>query len=274
MHAPKPAKKPGLLRLLIFLLLASCSPGKNQAQPEAGSSDESRLLNLQGSYNTRDFGGYLMPCGKSIRRGLIYRSDDLSRLTESDLNALAELGLKTVLDFRADDEVARSPNRIAPSVKNNLRLPVQVGNVIDLGSVTPDNGPEIMLTVNRKLVHEYQAEYRDFFKLVSNREKLPLLFHCSAGKDRTGLASALFLAALGADRELIYHDYLLSAENIKSKYGRMVRQSPHLAPLLTVRREYLEAAFEEIDTRYGGPEKYLTEQLGVDIEKLKSIYLE
>lgn len=264
-----------LFCLLLCVTPAFSATGPSAARPEPGrTGDEARLLQLQGSYNTRGFGGYPAAGGKRIRRGLIYRSDTLSQLTPGDLDSLRALNIKTIVDFRTSEEIARAPNRAPQSVGRQINLDIEVGNIIDLTRATSENGPKRMLAVNRVLVGRYQERYREFFSLIADSGNLPLLFNCSAGKDRTGVASALFLSALGVDRELIYHDYLLSAENIKSKYARTVKKNPEWAPMLTVKREYLEAAFDEIDSRYGGMENYLVNILNVDIETLRRIYLE
>jgi protein-tyrosine phosphatase len=90
----------------------------------------------------------------------------------------------------------------------------------------------------------------------------------------TGLAAAFILFALGTGRETIYADYELSAACLKDKYRAIISARPHLEPLMTVRRSYLEAALERIDSRYGGPEQYLRRELGVDIEALRELYTE
>lgn len=255
-----------LLYLLIIMLI-STSTSASAAAPGA-------LLGLEGSFNTRDLGGYPAAGGKEIRSGLIFRSDDLARLTEADLLALERLGLKTVIDFRSVRERRRALNRLPGGLRRQFRLVIDAGNMVDMAKFAPENGAEVMREINRKLVHQAQRQYRGFFKIISKPENLPALFHCSAGKDRTGLAAALFLSALGTPREVIYSDYLLSAPYLRAKYAAIVDADPGREALYTVRREYLEAAFEEIERHYGGVENYLTRQLQVDIEKLRAIYLE
>lgn len=248
-----------------------------QARPAlaeaAAKTEQPRHIRLEGSYNTRDLGGYPAAGGKRVRSGLIYRSDDLSHLTATDLLIIEGLGLKTIIDFRGQHERREALNRIAPSVRSERRLAIDAGNMIDLGKLNVENGAEMMEAVNRSLVNGAQRQYREFFELVSRPENLPALFHCSAGKDRTGLAAALLLSALGVEREVIYRDYLASAEYIAPKYAGRVVQNPGQAPLMTVQRSYLEAAFDEIDTRYGGVDNYLRKQLQVDVQALRNIYL-
>ena len=113
-----------------------------------------------------------------------------------------------------------------------------------------------------------QDVYKEFFSILSEKENAPLLFHCSAGKDRTGIAAALLLSALGVDRETVTEDYMLSAEHITKKYEFITREHPELKPLTTVRKEYLETAFRVIDEEFGGIERYLIDNLEVDLDKL------
>lgn len=149
-----------------------------------------------------------------------------------------------------------------------------MGNVFDISKIDLETGPSMMEDLNRAMVNEAKPQYTEFFKIMSDADNLPVVFHCTAGKDRTGFGAALFLASLGVDRETIYRDYLLSVKHVERKYRHVMESEPRMAPLLTVRRSYLKAAFDEIDKRYGGVDRYLTEQLGVDLERMRAIYTE
>jgi Protein tyrosine/serine phosphatase len=109
---------------------------------------------------------------------------------------------------------------------------------------------------------------------LMSEENTPLLFHCSAGKDRAGFGAALFLASLGVDRKIIIDDYLLTNKYLKDKYSDIVAQMPVLKPLFEVRKEYILAAFEVIDNEYGGIDSYLTNQLGVNLKRMRELYTE
>ncbi len=117
-----------------------------------------------------------------------------------------------------------------------------------------------------------QPQYTEFFKILQGGNNAPLLSHCSAGKDRAGFAAALFLSSLGVDRETVIGDYMLSAQYLKGKYDKEIQAHPELEPLLTVKREYIEAALNTIDKEYGGMENYLTNNLGVDLGKMRELY--
>jgi len=99
------------------------------------------------------------------------------------------------------------------------------------------------------------------------------LFHCTAGKDRTGMGAALFLAALGVDEETIYSNYLESNKNLEGKYAKMLEEHPEAEKMFGVQRSYLETGLSYVKETYGSIENYLTEVLAVDIDKLKELYL-
>lgn len=122
-------------------------------------------------------------------------------------------------------------------------------------------------------VDDYVAQYKEFFRLLQDGNYLPLSFHCSAGKDRTGVATMLILSALDVDKETIMDDYLLSVKLVEKKYADYVKMIKVIAPLVTVDKEYLDAAYSKIDEKYGSMTKFLTETLGVDIQKMKEMYL-
>ena len=131
-----------------------------------------------------------------------------------------------------------------------------------------------MLDLNVRLVRDWQASYKEFFRILQQEGNAPLLFHCSAGKDRTGFGAMLFLLGLGVDRQTVIDDYLLSAQYLKNKYASMLKEKPDSAPMLTVYREYIETALAEIDRNYGGVENYLANNLGVDLKLLRKLYTE
>lgn len=235
-----------------------------------------RLLPLEGAYNVRDLGGYPVAGGRFVACGMVYRADDLHRLTEHDIQVLADHQITTTIDFRAGKEKAAAPDCLIPSVVNAVHLAIEPANVLSFrerfADLTVDKGKEMMNEIYASLVLDFQDVYRKFFEILQNKQAAPLLFHCSGGKDRTGFGAALFLSALGVDREIILEDYMLSRDRMHLKYGRDISEHPQLEPLLTVSKSYLETAFRTMDEAYGGVNAYLTRQLEVDIEHLKKVY--
>lgn len=233
----------------------------------------SRLLPVKGAYNMRDLGGYPAAGQKHVKWRTLLRSGDLNQLTEADLNYLASLPLRTDIDFRGKTEVTKAPDKI-PSATTYYPLPLEAGDMSDMQQLDPAKIPTILQEIYAYIVRSAQDTYAAFFRMVSDEQNAPLLFHCSAGKDRTGMAAVYLLSALGVDRETVIQDYLLSATYIKGKYDFIVQRFPQFEPLTTVKRAYIEAAFQVIDNEFGGMERYLTQQLGADIEKLREIYTE
>ena len=236
--------------------------------------ERQRNITLHGTYNFRDMGGYLTQDGKKTKWGVIYRADELSRLSKEDLKTLKSFNIKTIIDFRSPEEIAMAPDKKPETVTKVFKIPVVFGNMDSLVKSIETTGEELMRQINSSAIEEAQAQYKEFFKIISDPSNLPLIFHCAGGKDRTGIAAALFLYSLGVDMENIYKDYLLSAELINKKYFNLVELNPKLAPGFTVKKEYLKAAFDTMENNYGGAEKYLANKLGADLQLLKSIYTE
>jgi protein-tyrosine phosphatase len=236
---------------------------------------DQRLIDLEGAHNFRHVGGYPTQQGTFVVWGNIYRSGEICELTNHDIKWLEHLEIKTIIDFRTEQEKTKCPDAVISTVKNRVALPIDAGSMVhNMRKVSElSDGREIMKEVNRLLVRHSSDVYAAFFKVCSDEKNLPLLFHCSAGKDRTGLAAALFLSALGVDRETIMMDHCLSAKYLLGRED-FKTDDPIKAAILTVTSDYLEAAFEVIDNEFGGMETYLKETLQVDTDVLKSIYTE
>lgn len=231
---------------------------------------ESRLP-MRGGYNFRDLGGLRTPEGHSLVWGKVFRSDGLDELCDEDLEYLASIPVTTVLDFRTESERNRALDRLPPGLKQCLHWPIFPGSLsyADFANAeTPAESRAVMCRMYELFVSEEPIleHYRNFFRLLEDEGNLPLFFHCSAGKDRTGLAAALFLFALGVEREAIMRDYLVSAEYLEGKY-------PPGQDFYSVRPEYLEAALAVMERRSGTVENFLAEVLGVDLAKLRERYL-
>lgn len=236
---------------------------------------ETRLLPVENAYNVRDLGGYETADGKQVKWRKVIRSGDLNKLSDMDLANLERIGLKTYVDFRSEQEVKAAPDRTVSGMTELAWLPIVPGDMTAaIHTLNPDNLPSLIEGVYENLIRDYQEEYREFFRLLAIGDKAPLLFHCSAGKDRTGVGAALFLASLGVDRSIIMQDYLLSNEYLKGKYDFIVQKYPQFEPLTKVSAEYLQRAFDVIDGDFGGMEVFLTDVLGVDLGRMRELYLE
>lgn len=252
-----------------------------------------RLLPLRGALNVRDLGG--LPVGDSLRTrwGLLYRAGHLSDLTSSDVGYLEALDLKTIVDFRSDFEIERHPNTYLRNLPLDYRqIPIgdKAGNVQQalrkrIRKANPEtfDSRAFVADLNRQFVDSLAYQYRPFTDLLLERDQLPLLFHCSAGKDRTGFAAAIILDALGVDRELIMADFLMSNYYRYDKNASNIRKATLAGvdqriaePLVVVDESYLQNAFDEIDRKFGNTPAFLEAELGIDaakLERLKAFYL-
>jgi len=242
-----------------------------------------RHLPMEGGFNFRDLGGIRTTDGRYVKWGKIFRSDDLHNLTTGDLDYLSAIPIISIVDFRSEEERRDYPDKVPSSVKEDYPYSISPGNLSgsgslkasELASVTSLNVDSLMGAINIQLVTDSASikRYRDFFALLQNEEDTPLLFHCTAGKDRTGMGAALILLALGVDEERVIEDYLLSNQYITGKYAGYIEKYPSLEPLFGVRREFLQTGLNQIKKDYGTVENYLNGELKVDISKLREMYL-
>lgn len=245
-------------------------------------AQDQRVLRLKGASNFRDLGGYATPQGHRVRWGRIFRSDHLGHLTAEDEALLAALGVQRVLDFRGEQERAAVPNRLATARQHALGIePTVVQRLQDLAAagqrLSAAVAVELMKELYRALVNDQAHRYAEFFEHLLDTDT-PLVFHCTAGKDRTGFAAALTLQALGVPREVVLQDYLLT-NALYQPPPLPHTNTPHeaLAVLWRVQTEFLEAAYEALDADHGGVDRYLEQRLGVTETARKALaqkYLE
>ncbi len=229
-----------------------------------------RPLPLEGAPNVRDFGGYPAANGKTVKNGLVYRAGELYNLTPADLALLEKLGLAVIVDFRSHKEQEKHPDKVPATVRRNVDLAIDPGNLGEL--IKNASSHEAMVVLNHQIIRDAIPQYRAFFRLLADPANTPLLFHCTAGKDRVGVGSALFLAALGVSREIITQDYLFSGECVRELFRPLVDKMPGLAAALGVDKAFLDAAFAEMEALSGSVEGYLTGQLGVDLAHMRALY--
>lgn len=234
-------------------------------------------LPMEGAYNFRDLGGIKAADGKSVKWGKFFRSDDLMNLTDADLEYLAELSILSIIDFRTEEEVKVSPDRLH-ALLNTYWLPISTGSLSKEAIIRASGAlslDKLMKDSYLDLVSSKECIncYRKFFSVITDTKKIPVIYHCSAGKDRTGMATALLLSTLGVEEDLIVENYLESNVNLKDKYNSVIEKYPQLEPMFSVKAEYLTNAFEYLKAEYGSIEKYLKQVLGVNIAKLRKSYL-
>jgi protein-tyrosine phosphatase len=212
---------------------------------------------------------------------VIFRSDHLGALDESDARQIRQLAIRRVLDFRGVDERASAVCALPGVTVHSLAIEptiVQVLNgLVAAGhQLTPADIVAHMQDTYRGFVRHNTHRFAEFFAhLLESGE--PTVFHCTAGKDRTGFAAALLLHALDAPRDEVMRDYLLTNERLRMPDGARHGLAPEaVAVLWRVQPEFLDAAFEAVHSDYGGLEPYFNEALGLgsqERERLRELYL-
>ncbi len=245
--------------------------------------ERKRLIALEGALNWRDLGGYETSDGCVTRWGRVYRSDGLDQLTDADLDLVAELGIRLVIDFRIDREVDLAPSRLPDHAElRHQRLPIgddvagtTVIERIQSGEITSYRADEVAATYE-KILEEAAWEFGIALIHAADPANHPMVFHCTAGKDRTGLMAMLLLGALGVPDDEIARDYELTTHFRSSK--RLVVLRPQLEaagvdvdavlPFLTAQAPVMAATIAALEARHGSIEGYLAGPAGVDARTL------
>jgi len=241
-----------------------------------------RVLRLQGATNFRDLGGYPGHGGRPLRWRTVFRSDQLGDLTELDRSTLSALGLKRSFDFRGRTESEARPYRLPGVTRHSLAIePLVVQRMHDLRAagrtLTAPTVVELMKELYRGLINDHAARFAELFESLLQADT-PVVFHCTAGKDRTGVAAALVLLALGVPRDLVLQDYLLTNELYRHPVlPRSDTPADVLAVLWRVQEGFLDAALRTIAAEHGGIARYLHQRLRLSpaaLEALAGRYLQ
>jgi protein-tyrosine phosphatase len=252
-----------------------------------------RPVEMHGGVNFRDVGGYRTEDGRRVRWGRLFRSGHMSKLTAADKQTFAALNISTVCDFRIDEERAHENTELpgAPAV-HTLDIMPGIGDAHFFHRLfaSADGPSEVVDAVHQMLetlVREAAPCYAGLFEALLEDPSGALLMNCSAGKERTGVGTALVLSALGVPRETIGYDFMLSGTffpaaaevpRVLEKYavtrpgetGRAL-----IWPLLDTRLSYLEAAFAAIDADFGSSAEFLRQNYGLDahaVKRLRDLY--
>ncbi len=293
------------LILSTVLWLAACQHGAESlpaaqrplpAQLPAAERTQWRHLPLQGAPNFRDLGGYRGADGRMVKWGLLYRSNALDKLSVEDQAYLGRLGLRRIVDFRAADETADAPDRLAvPLAAAVVHLPIEFKGLnvrqfrqrILHGDTAGLHFDSLLVDANQAMVRQFSPVFRDWLHGLLADGGAPQVFHCTAGKDRTGFAAAVLLLSLGVPRDTVMQDYLASNAYLEAANARSMRlmrifslfrtDPASVRPLLIVAPQYLDAAFGAMQQDYGSVDAYLQQALGVDAafrQQLREHFLE
>ncbi|MBD0424825.1 tyrosine-protein phosphatase [Streptomyces sp. TRM S81-3] len=247
--------------------------------PERGGSLRlaDRLIELDGTVNFRDAGGYRTKDGQWVRMGAIYRTDSLEKLTDADLAKLKRLGISVDYDLRTTSERAAAPDRLPEGVRYVVANVVGDDSPLFSMPETAEEAAQLMIDGEKSMVSGESAKsaYSTVFAGLA-RDADGALYHCTAGKDRTGWASAALLTALGVPRETVMEDYLASnvyrAEaNAAALAAMPAEQAAVYKPMLDVRAEYLNAGFAEVAEEFGSFAAYEQKALGLDARELRAL---
>jgi protein-tyrosine phosphatase len=267
--------------LLLSILVVSIS-SKSQVSDSA-----LRMVRVEGTVNFRDLGGYATSDGHHVKWNKIYRCADISKLTNRDLDTLRERRITYDVDLRGVKESQAAPDRINPNTDYVLCPAGSDNNLSDwMKSISGlTSGGDSMMVVYYSKTDFLADRYRPFFqKLLSVPSDQSLVFHCTAGKDRTGIGAALLLYTLGVPYNTILEDYLATNYYRAGANENMVKQmeARHInaqvaKDMASAKKEYLDATFQAITRQYGSIEKFLKGPIGLSSENiatLKSKFLE
>lgn len=265
---------------------SSKMPRLELPQPPAQYSYE-RALPLEGGQNFRDIGGYPTENRRHVRWGLIFRSGSMHGLTSADFAYLQKLGLQTVVDFRSKQEREAEPvgwaTGQAPHVlAEDYDFALLGRHMANLKDMKPEELQAKMVEMYPVILDQFNDQYRRLFEQLLAGH-VPLVFNCSAGRDRTGVAAALVLTALGVPRETVIQDYLLT-----KRYFQLARTGPaaqtwgDIPPAVakvmdSSARPSIDAVFKIIDQHPGGAKGYLLDKMGLNqlkIARLRALYTE
>ena len=239
-----------------------------------------RRIAFEAVTNFRDLGGYRTRSGRRVRWGRVFRSDALHGMTEGDLATYSALGLRAVYDLRGEVEIAERPNPVPSRSHPIPTSPSPDDTPLAFEGTTRADGEQVLANVYVRTVDLAATRIGELFSALAEPDGLPALFHCHAGKDRTGLVAALLLEILGVERKSILDDYELTARyRLRAQQGegfeRMLNAG--LAPeaaegVLTTPRWAMAAALEYLEREYENVERYLTGPAGMalsDVDRLR-----
>jgi len=281
-----------IFTLLMLTFLLACGDSIDQADQRIRPIDVAsekrevyRKLAMDGAENFRDLGGYQTHDGKTVKWGMLYRSDSLADLSDQDLVFIQRLNVKQIVDFRTPFEKAEDPDRIPAGIQYVEReIDVEGTAVKELfdkissGDIDDLNAIELMENANRAFVSSQQHVYGPYLKSLLDDKNIPSVAHCTGGKDRAGFGAAITLLALGVPEETVINDFMLTnvyTEDKINKYiwmirlGSLFRTDPEkIRPLLGVERSFIVAALDQMKTEYGSIDNYLRLGLGLSDDEL------
>ncbi|MBD7938907.1 tyrosine-protein phosphatase [Cytobacillus sp. Sa5YUA1] len=246
---------------------------------------------LEGVYNFRDIGGLVTSNGLRMKSGLLYRSDELSRLTEADMHLFRKLNIKTICDLRTVSEGESKRAKIHEEQHLSVvKIPIQDPSweltrkgmlKFLLTGARHMNFEELMLKMYQHMAFGCQREIKQIFDLIVEKEHAPLLIHCTGGKDRTGFMSSLIQLTADVPYDRVMKEYLYSNDLIEPRMKKTAKalkiaslfrlKETDIQPVLEVREAYLEQAYKAIFSKYDTIEEYLMKECSVESEVIEKL---
>lgn len=246
------------------------------------------MLSISSVSNFRD-----VAIGPKMKKNLLFRCAKLSTLNSEDIVKLENIKPYAIIDFRDPKEIKKAPDNLSESLfKKYVSLPISantLNRMVAEKNIQGDNRStyeKIMEESYKLYLNNHKHVWKEFINILLNSNSNPIIFHCSAGKDRTGIASYIIQSLLNSSIELIYENYLLSnqllssiaataEQTTSSKNDDLKITNVMLKALGKVQKSYLNSAIYEIKEKYQTLEMYISNELGFnenDIKKLKKLY--
>jgi protein-tyrosine phosphatase len=249
------------------------------------SIDAERRIKFDGCFNFRDLGGYVTESGRTLQWGRLFRADGLQRLTDDDRRRFAELGIVTVIDLRTPDEIERR-GRFEPDVNSTRYHHLPLVDVIpDMTGFDADAiaSPDFMVDRYEEMLADGAERIATALTVLAEPGALPAVFHCAAGKDRTGLLAAIILRLLGVPASDVIADYAMSQVAMREMIAWVKATSPEAseafekypAPMTAADPDNMVRLLARLEKNYGSMAGYVT-SLGVNpdvVARLKAALL-
>jgi protein-tyrosine phosphatase len=232
-----------------------------------------RLVHLKGALNFRDVGGYQTKDGKIVKWNRVFRSASINGLTDSDMDTLKVKNIYTVIDLRGNKESAMAPDRLldgtdyvlSPAGSDSIPTSQQMASLMKNGDFLND-------FYGTGGIRYFGERYKPVFqKLLQLKDNAALLYHCTGGRDRTGMTTALFLYILGVPQKTIEQDFTASNVYLQPMMGKMYEPMSKATGLsadeikrkMELRPELIETFFKAIKKKYGSIENFMEKEMGI-----------
>ncbi|MGG5208393.1 tyrosine-protein phosphatase [Chryseobacterium sp. MIQD13] len=272
--------------LIISLFCVFSCKTQDFSAPEYGKNLTEKDPEIKKVHNFRTVGNIKNVDGRTLKSGKFYRSGHLHKLKKKSFREIENLGIREVIDLRNSKEIADKPDQLPIGIiykkysafEDEGDQLTQAKKLVLKGKVNGSDADKRMIDFYQEYVTENPEVIKKIITEILESDQ-PVLYHCTAGKDRTGITTALILSILKFDKETIYNDYLLSnnyrkklvlkrlnlADNLHFLYPKM--DVKVLEKLSWVETAYLDAAFDEINKKYGSIDTYIQQVLGISDNK-------